>query len=153
MTPLEMTMRNIRENLQAAISNKGVSQTAAARLAKVSESVLRQTFGDGSSSYPRLNTLFKLAEALDTTVADLMGATAQRSELAEDVMHRCVIDIIEIYTEDKLPLAPEEIASAAILHYREQLLNAESIGRIDRKQAAQNVVRISTYVRRSQDAS
>ena len=98
---IEAMHASLRENLRLMMQSKGLSQRGLSRLAALDETAVKQILS-GRSRSPRLETVARLASALDTSVAQLTG------EQATDVeFYTGLLDVLEILRAHGL-LAMEE---------------------------------------------
>ena len=76
------------KNLKRLISQSGLSQARLAEIAGISTAYLSQVI-HGKNEGPNLDTLERIAEALNTTVSDLfMDPEAERVHSVEECWHR-----------------------------------------------------------------
>lgn len=68
---------SVGERIQKCRIEKGISAAELARRAKITKSYLSEIESGGESKRPSGEVLFRLAEALGTTIADLLGKRVQ----------------------------------------------------------------------------
>ncbi|MBP5856646.1 helix-turn-helix domain-containing protein [Marivibrio halodurans] len=101
----------MREHLRLQMRRNGLSQRGLSRLAALDETAVKQILS-GRSRSPRLDTVARLASALNTSVADLIGESAADSSIYS-VLTR-VFDLLRDHALLSLDEQESRMVAAAI---------------------------------------
>ena len=105
----------LQERIQARMDEKGWKQADLARESGVAKGYLWEILSSEKEKRPSAQTLYAIAEALGTTVADLLGRPTETESTGTGKMPET---LREFATEANLP--EEDIRVLAAIHFRKE---------------------------------
>ncbi|MEQ8602547.1 MAG: helix-turn-helix transcriptional regulator [Marivibrio sp.] len=132
----------LRANLTDLIKQRGLSQRALSRLASLDETAVKQILS-GRSRSPRLDTVARLAAALETDVAGLIGE--RRSDVELFAILGAVFDVFRRFglmeiDEQEARAVAAAVAEAIALQEGAEAERAEHVASV-----ARNVINLRRY--------
>jgi transcriptional regulator with XRE-family HTH domain len=90
--------KNIAKNIEAKVKDLGITKSELARRANVSPMYLSQVL-NGANQNPAISQLENIAEALNTTLIELLGSQAQLQRLANHSQWDCLHVVRDLFQE------------------------------------------------------
>jgi transcriptional regulator with XRE-family HTH domain len=115
----ERVHRTLRENLCVMMAERGLSQRGLSRMAELDETAVKQILS-GRSRSPRLETVARLAAALEISIAGLIGDRKRDGELYDTVL-----DALAVFRQFGLMRIDEEEARAVAAAMAETLTSVD----------------------------
>lgn len=112
------------EEIARRRDDKGLSNRALCRKAGLNESTIKNIFSE-KSGYPRIDTLSKIAKALNCTVGELLREAAPEWSSStnpaanEELITRAAEEVLTYVREENLKLDPAEAAAGILDLYRQ----------------------------------
>jgi transcriptional regulator with XRE-family HTH domain len=132
----------LRDNLSEMLIERGLSQRALSRMASLDETAVKQILS-GRSRSPRLDTVARLADALDISVSILIGD--RRSDAEHYGLMREILEILRrtgfiAIQADELDAVAAAMAASVVSGNGDTQPNADHVAAV-----AQNLVSLRRY--------
>lgn len=118
-----LPMIMLKETLLKKMTDRALSRRALSLMADLDESMVKKLI-KGTIPHPRLDTVIKLAGALDCGLDELVFGKEARG-INEGVLIKSITTIDEIIAEKSLTMTEEKRAASYIKLYRIELLKTE----------------------------
>jgi transcriptional regulator with XRE-family HTH domain len=110
---------SLADNIRKLRENKDLSLEQLAALAKISKTYLWELERDTSGEKkPSADVLLRIANALSTTLADLLSLGTVRIEEAEVELPPSLVEFQSRMADQKMPLSEDDLRDLAMMKFR-----------------------------------